>query len=73
MSSLGQSQPASSPDVGGRFAVAYVETRADAEGLGRAALQQYRDAVRRQAVQAWLVSIGAITVLQPKIVSPLFL
>jgi quinol monooxygenase YgiN len=49
MSSLGQSQPASSPDLGARFAVAYVETRADAASPGRAALQQYRDAVRRQA------------------------
>ena len=49
VSSLGHAQPpASSPDPGDRFAVAYVETRADAAAAGRAALERYRDAVRSQ-------------------------
>jgi quinol monooxygenase YgiN len=50
MSSLGHAQaPAAPPDTGDRFAVAYVETRADSAAAGRAALNRYRDAVSRQA------------------------
>jgi len=49
LAGLGHAQPPpSAPDPGDRLAVAYVETRADAAGAGRAALEQYRDAVRRQ-------------------------
>ncbi len=49
MSSLVEAQPPSrAPDTGDRFAVAYVETRPDAAAAGRAALEQYRNAVRRQ-------------------------
>ncbi|HUQ51162.1 MAG TPA: antibiotic biosynthesis monooxygenase [Gammaproteobacteria bacterium] len=42
-------QPATAPDPGDRFAVAYVETRADSAAAGRAALERYREAVRAEA------------------------
>jgi quinol monooxygenase YgiN len=49
VSGLGHAQPPpSSPDSGDRFAVAYVETRADSAAAGRAALDGYRDAVGQQ-------------------------
>jgi quinol monooxygenase YgiN len=48
LSALGHAQsPTSSPDPGGRFAVAYVETRPYSAAAGRVALEQYREAVRR--------------------------
>jgi quinol monooxygenase YgiN len=49
VSSLGHAQPAAPPDTGDRFAVAYVETRADSAAAGRAALERYRETVSRQA------------------------
>jgi quinol monooxygenase YgiN len=47
---LAHAQPTTgaTPEAGA-FAVAYVETRADSAAAGRAALGQYRDAVRQQA------------------------
>jgi quinol monooxygenase YgiN len=50
LAGVGHAQPLpSAPDTGDRLAVAYVETTADGAAAGRAALGQYRDAVRRQA------------------------
>jgi quinol monooxygenase YgiN len=46
LSTLAQAQP-TAVSTGGTFAVAYVETRADAAAAGRAALERYRDAVCR--------------------------